>query len=108
MKIMNMTLYGMSEVRKGYNIYLTNKMDADRHSKSKTHVKVSDSITSARKDALSLLKKGNHKYAIIYKGENERAEGAMYMDGNIPCWVNETHNYIVNSDGSIRNGVRYR
>ena len=108
MKIMNMTLYGMSEMEKGYNVYMSNKV-ADTRSKLKgTHVKVCKTIGSARKEALIQLKKGQYKYAVIYKGMNERAEGCMYMDGDIPCWLNEQYNYIVNSDGSIRNGVRYR
>ena len=108
MKIMGLTMYGMSDMAKGYNIYMTNKLDADRDSRNKHHVKVCDTITSARKEALRILKNGNYKFAVIYKGMNERAEGALYMDGQIPCWVNESRCYIVNTDGTIRNGVKYR
>lgn len=108
MRIAGLELYGISDMRKGYNIYLTNALDADRNSKNKHHVKVCNTITLARKDALAIIRKGNYKFAVIYKGMNERAEGALYLDGRIPCWVNETHNYIVNDDGSIRNGVKYR
>lgn len=109
MRIGNMTLYGMSDVAKGYNVYLTNDMAGTRSAlKNKEHVKVAQTIGKARKEALALLKGSRYKYAVIYKGLDERAQGCMYFDGKIPCWINEQYNYIVNPDGSIRNGVRYR
>lgn len=108
MRIMNMTIYGTSEMAKGYNVFMSNKVAGTRSELKGEHVKVCKTMGSARKEALVQLKKGRYKYAVIYKGLNERAEGCMYMDGNIPCWLNEQYNYIVNSDGSIRNGVKYR
>ncbi|MBQ1293660.1 MAG: hypothetical protein IIY21_06450 [Clostridiales bacterium] len=105
-KIMGLTMYGMSEMAKGYNIYVANKVAGTRSELKGTHVKICNTIGKARKEGLAYLK--NHKFVVIYKGMNERAEGCMYMDGTIPVWINEQYNYIVNKDGSIRNGVRYR
>lgn len=109
MKLMGMKMYGMSELSKGYNVYMTNNLAGTfSELKGKTHEGNYSSVTLARKNGVRALKNGSYKYAVIYKGRNERAEGALFMDGPIPCWVNETHNYIVNANGSIRNGVRYR
>ena len=112
-KIMGFTMYGMSEIAKGYNVYVANKLASTRSALKGTsydleghHVRNCDTIGKARKEGLAYLK--NYKFVVIYKGLNERAEGCMFMDGGIPVWINEQYNYIVNKDGSIRNGVKYR
>lgn len=98
--------YSRSEIAGGYNVYVAKDVAGTRSELKGTHVRVCDTIGKARKEGLPYLK--NNKFVVIYKGLNERAEGCMYMDGRIPVWINENYNYIVNKDGSIRNGVRYR
>ena len=101
-------MYGMSEIAKGYNVYVAKNVAGTRSELKGMHVKNCDTISKARREGLAQLKKGQYRFAVIYKGMNERAEGCMYMDGGIPVWINEQYNYIVNKDGSIRNGIKYR
>lgn len=105
--------YSRSEMAKGYNVYVANKLASTRSALKGAsydlegyHVRNCDTIGKARKEGLAYIK--NNKFVVIYKGLNERAEGCMYMDGKIPVWINEKYNYIVNKDGSIRDGIRYR
>lgn len=107
MRLGNMVIYGMSEFRKGYQIYYTQKMV-----KYPTPEKMAgsdhdhaDSISSARAKAYRTVSNGKYKFAIIFKDMGDIPEGVAYRNGII-CWNNGRYEYHLDADGSIRNGYK--